>query len=65
MTEEGISHEDYEHAQLLWTTFNIQDVGQYSDIYLECDVLLLCEVTEDFCDMCSKSYKIDYDIMNH
>ena len=59
LNDEGISDDDYAHAQLVWNSLNIQDVGHYSDVYLKCDVILLCEVFEDFRDNCLKSYNLD------
>ena len=59
LNEEGISDDDYAHAQLVWSTLNIRDIGHYSDVYLKCDVLLLSEVFEDFREKCLKSHKID------
>jgi hypothetical protein len=43
-----ISDEAYEHAQELWREMNIQTMGQYHDLYLVCDVLLLADVFEQF-----------------
>ena len=54
-----ISDEDYEHAQHVWQSFNIQDLGQYSDLYLKTDVILLAEVFENFRNNCLAAYELD------
>ena len=59
LTDEGISNEDYEHAQAVWNTFDCQNLGDYHDLYLLTDTLLLADVFENFRSMCLNQYKLD------
>ena len=34
---EGISHEDYVHAQKVWDVFKIENRGEYHDLYVQSD----------------------------
>lgn len=59
LTLEGISDSEYEHAKLVWNTFNCQTLGQYSDLYLRTDVLLLSDVFENFRTISIQNYDLD------
>ena len=54
-----IGDEDYEHAQHVWQSFNVQDLGEYSDLYLKTDVILLAEVFENYRSNCLQAYELD------
>ena len=59
LTHESISDEQYQHAQKVWNTFNMRTMGEYHDLYLKSDILLLADVFENFRKTCHQYYKLD------
>ena len=55
----GISEKEYQRACNVWKVFKIKDLGQYHDLYLKTDVILLCCVFEKFISVCLANYKLD------
>ena len=56
---EDISDEDYAHAQKVWDVFEINNRGEYHDLYVQSDTLLLADVFENFRNMCLEIYELD------
>ena len=56
---EDISDEDYVHAQKVWGVFEINNLGEYLDLYVQSDTLLLVDVYENFRNMCLEKYELD------
>ena len=54
-----ITDEEYLHAQKVWNSFGLTSMGQYHDLYLKYDTLLLCDVFENFRNLCMNSFNLD------
>ena len=59
LNDEGISDEDYKHAQNVWKEFRMKSMRDYHDLYLKTDVLLLADAFEEFRKVCLDNYKLD------
>ena len=56
---EDITDIDYRHAKGVFKIFNDKNIGDYHDLYVQSDTLLLADVFENFRNMCLKEYKLD------
>ena len=59
LNKEGVTDEDYAHAQKVWKEFNIKNLGEYHDLYVQSDTLLLADVFENFREKCLEIYELD------
>ena len=56
LTLENITEVDYAHAK---NVFNLNNLGEYHDLYVRSDTLLLADVFENFRNVCMKNYELD------
>ena len=55
----NVSEGDYEHAQRVWKEFRIRNLGEYHNLYLRTDVILLSNMFEAFRDTCLEHYSLN------
>ena len=51
---ENIDDIDYRHGNNVFKRFELENLGQYHDLYVQSDTLLLADAFENFRDMCIK-----------
>ncbi|GBN41867.1 hypothetical protein AVEN_73997-1 [Araneus ventricosus] len=56
LSNEEVSFEDYQYAQRIWDIFNVQTLGDFHDLYVTSNVLLLADVSENFREVCLNLY---------
>ena len=59
LSGKGITDEEYEHAKQVWETFGCRNLGNYHDLYVATDTLLLADVFENFRKVCQEKYGLD------
>ena len=55
-----ITDADYAHAKRVCKDFEIKNLEEYHDLYVQSNTLLLANVFENFRDMCLKIYELDF-----
>ena len=58
LKDQHITNGEYDHARKVWKTYNIKTMGEYHDLYLKSNVLLLADVFESFRKTCLQYYKL-------
>ena len=56
LTDRKITDKECEHVLNVWKKFEMKTMKDYHDLYLECDVLLLADIFENFRDNSLKNY---------
>ena len=56
---EDITDKDYPHAQKVFKELKLKNLGDYHDLYVQSDTLLLADAFENFRNKCIKIYKLD------
>ena len=56
---EDITDKDYAHAQKVFKEFKLKNLGDYHDLFVQSDTLLLADVFENFRNKCIGIYELD------
>ena len=56
---DDITNADYMHAKRVRKDFEIKNLGNYHDLYVQSDALLLADVFHNFWNMCLTIYGLD------
>ena len=56
---EEITNANYMHGKRVCEDFEIKNLGEYHDLHLKSDTLLLADVFENFRKMCLKIYQLN------
>ena len=56
---ENIDDIDYRHGNNVFKKFKLKNLGEYHDLYVQSNTLLLADVFENFRNMCIKVYELD------
>lgn len=59
LSETPIESKQYQHAKNVWSNFGCQNLGDYLNVYLLADLLLLTDVFENFRSNCLQDYQLD------
>ena len=59
LTMEDISKTDYVHANNVFKNFGMSNLGDYHDLYVRSDTLLLADIFENFRQSCLENYELD------
>ena len=56
---EDITDAEYKHTKRVCKDFDIESLGEYHDLYVQSDTLLLADAFENFQSMCLEIYELD------
>ena len=59
LNTEDITDVDYRHGKRVFKNLSNKNLGDYHDLYVQSDTLLLADVFENFRNMCIKVYELD------
>ena len=52
----NITKHKYQHAEKVWDTFKIKNLGEYHDLYVQSDKFQLADVFEKSRNLCLREY---------
>ena len=59
LNKKDINDIDYRHTNNVFKVFKLENLGNYHDLYVQSNTLLLADVFNNFRNMCLKEYELD------
>jgi hypothetical protein len=59
LTNSQVSENEYAYAQNVWSNFKINNMKEYTLLYLKTDILILADIFENFRLICQNNYNLD------
>ena len=59
LNQKGITKEDLKHVKKVCGTLKVKNLGDYHDLYVQSDTLLLADVFGNFRDKCTENYELN------
>ena len=59
LTLQNITDIDYRHANKVFKRIKLKNLGDYHDLYVQSDAILLADVFENFSNKCIEIYELD------
>ena len=59
LNQEDIINKDHKHGRNVWETYGMQNMGEYHDLYVQSDTIMLTDIFENFRNNCMKIYELD------
>ena len=59
MRLKDVTDKDYKYTQKVYEGFKLKNLGNYPDLYVQGDTLLLADVFENFRNKCIEIYELD------
>ena len=60
LNKENTGDIDYRHGNNVFKRFKLKNLGEYHDLYVQSDTLLLADVFENFRNTCLEAYELDH-----
>ena len=57
---EDITDADYMHQKIVCKDFQINNLGEYHDLYVQSNTLLIADVFQTFQNVCLDTYELDH-----
>ena len=57
LNQEDITNKEHKHGRNVWKTYGMQNMGEYHDLHVQSDTIMLTDIFENFRNTCMKIYE--------